>query len=221
MMETMIRRMEGAKAQTRALPEGEPTPAVRRIEGVAVLFDRTTTLYEDSDLRIEESIDPHAFDGLDLAGGETVLDVNHDMDAVPLARTPDTLQLEVREDGLHIIADVDTRQVQASDLVVGMERGTIGEMSFAFTTTEDGRPMTITKDEGGKEVWQFRVTKVAHLLDVSIVTRPAYKGTTAGLRSELPEDVKETVARAKEEAKQKRADELCQAILARLEEVQK
>lgn len=216
-MEMMIRRMEGAKAQTRALSDGESPQATRHIEGVAVLFDKTTTLYEDSELRIEESIDPHAFDGLDLASGETVLDVNHDMDAVPLARTPDTLHLEIREDGLHMTADVDTRQVQASDLVVGMERGTISEMSFAFIPDEGGRPVTINRNDGDKEVWHFRVTKISRLLDVSIVTRPAYKGTSAGLRSELPEDVKEIVSRAKNEAKHRRVQEAIRAIFDKLE----
>lgn len=192
--------------------KGDETP-VREIEGVAVVFSQPTTLLEQDGERTEEIIDPHAFDGIDLAKAGTVLDVNHNLDAIPLARVPGSLSLEVKEDGLHIKAALDTRQTGANDLLVALERGAIDKMSFAFTTAKDGYVYDADTKDGDVTVHHARVAKIERLYDVSAVTWPAYASTSLGLRSEMSQEEIDAIRVAK-------CDRLAAEMLTKLKEVE-
>lgn len=98
---------------------------------------------------------------------------NHDPNAV-LGRTPDTLKLRTDSKGLHYEIDPPDTQV-ARDLMTSIARGDIRGSSFAFTADD-----VEWRLDGGKSV---RLIKRAKLYDVSVVTSPAYGGSTCHLRS--------------------------------------
>jgi HK97 family phage prohead protease len=101
---------------------------------------------------------------------------NHDANYVLGRSTAGTLAL--KEDGKGLFMANDPPPTQwASDLMVSVDRGDISQMSFGFT---------VEKDEW-KEDKEGRVTRVIHevgrLLDVSVVSFPAYPDTSVALRS--------------------------------------
>lgn len=120
-----------------------------------------------------ELIAPAAFDRALREAHDVRLLINHD--GVPLARsTSGTLRLSVDAIGLRIEADLPETQA-GHDIGVSTERGDIDQMSFAFRTLGDE--------------WNFAVDPVERtltdleLLDVSVVTFPAYPQTEVALRS--------------------------------------
>lgn len=122
-----------------------------------------------------EAIGRHAFDAVLDAGPDVRALVNHDPSQL-LGRTPNTLRLDVDRKGLSFEVDLpDTRA--AADLRVLMSRGDITGASFAFIPGE----INYSRAPDGYELRTH--TSIAELLDVSVVTYPAYKGAGAQLRS--------------------------------------
>lgn len=142
------------------------------VEGYAAVFNQTTDLGW-----FTEEIDRSAFDFADL--GDVVLNFNHD-DSYLLAGTRNgSLRLSVRDMGLYQDSDIiDTTQGQ--DIMKLVRSGLISKMSFSFT---------IDVENGGEE-WENRdgkehriIRKIGRLFDVSLVTFPAYSGTSVFSRS--------------------------------------
>lgn len=98
---------------------------------------------------------------------------------LPLARnTSGTLGLSEDRIGLRIETELDMSDPDVMRVVPKMRRGDLSKMSFAFRATrqewiepesEDGTPL--------------RILHEVELLDVSVVTMPAYDGTDIALRS--------------------------------------
>jgi uncharacterized protein len=105
--------------------------------------------------------------------------INHDPNLV-LARTA-AGTLELREDGtgLRVRARV-AKTSYANDLRLGMQRGDVDQMSFAFSLAEDGDDWAIGED--GTIVRTLRADGADQLYDVSLATYPAYAGTDAAIR---------------------------------------
>lgn len=122
-----------------------------------------------------EEISPGAFDRA-VSEDDVRFLVDHDPAKV-LARTANgTLRLAVDKKGLNVDADM-ADVSYARDLSVLLERGDLGEMSFAFipgteewSTLNDGTDLR-------------RLVDFEQVLDVSCVTYPAYDGTEAALRA--------------------------------------
>lgn len=115
-------------------------------------------------------------------GHDVRLLINHD--GMPLARTKSGT-LELREDprGLHVYARIPVTE-QTRALRVAMQRGDVDQMSFAFSLPADGSG---EKWERGEDKAVVRkITQVERLLDVSVVTFPAYPQTDAQMRSVTP-----------------------------------
>jgi len=108
---------------------------------------------------------------------DVVFVINHD--GLPLARTR-SKTLTIREDdhGLYMETVLDPDDPDVKSIVPKMKRGDLDKMSFAF------------RMDGGVQEWDDEqdppvrtIKKVGSLVDVSIVTTPAYDGTDIGLRS--------------------------------------
>ncbi len=151
----------------RVSPEGQPPV----ISGYGAVFDSPSL-----DLGWVEEIDPHAFDAVLASKPDTRGLFNHDEDHVLGRTTAGTLKLRADSRGLaYEIEPPDTQF--ARDLVVSMRRGDISGSSFGFickrdqwTENPDG---TVTR----------RILEIDQLIDVSIVTFPAYPAADSGVRS--------------------------------------
>ena len=112
-----------------------------------------------------ESIDEHAFDETDMS--DTILNFNHNDDIVLAGVKNGSLQLEAREDGLHVDDARIINTTQGNDVLTLVREGLIDKMSFAFTVDEDEWEVRDGKD-------YRRITKIGKLFDVSLVVFPAY-----------------------------------------------
>jgi uncharacterized protein len=140
-----------------------------RVTGYAAVFGQVT----DIGGYYREVIAPGAFTEA-IGRDDVVFLVNHE--GLPLARTRSgTLLLSQDSTGLRMetVLDADDPDVRA--ITAKMKRGDLDKMSFAFI------PQVQEWDESGDV--PLRTIRKAALYDVSIVTTPAYDGTSIGLRS--------------------------------------
>lgn len=137
------------------------------VEGMAVVFDQPTVLFEWEGLEYSEVIERGALDNTDVS--ECFFKYNHSNQVMAMARVKNgTLQLEVRDEGLYIRAELaDT--TGGRDLYTLIKRGDIDKMSFAFN---------IEDEEFDEESRTFRVKSISKLWDVAAVNVPAYDGTS-------------------------------------------
>lgn len=145
-----------------------------RVEGVAAVFNQRTDLGW-----FTEEIAPEAFDNTDMS--DVVLNFNHNDDILLAGTRNGTLQLSVREDGLHQSSSIiDT--TQGKDVMKLLRSGLISKMSFAFSIADGGEEWT---RDGDKEHRIIR--SISKLYDVSLVTFAAYPTTSAWLRANTDE----------------------------------
>ena len=162
---TEIRNLRGTV--TRAAADS------RRVEGVAVVFESWS-----EDLGgFREKIARGALDGV-IARSDIFALLDHRRDRGILGRSKRgdqvSLQLEVREDGLHYSFEAPETAL-GDELLSCLERGEIDGSSFAFTVLED-------QWERVGDEYQRTITKIDELYDVSPVYSPAYSQTTCDLR---------------------------------------
>jgi HK97 family phage prohead protease len=146
--------------------------ALPKISGYAALFDSLSEELKLNGKLVREIVKPGAF-AQSLASSDDVL-ARFDHDTI-LGRTSNgTLKLSEDRIGLHY--EIDPPDTQAArDLIELIRRGDISSASFAFIA----RP--------GGESWRYadsraiRELRDVQLLDVSVVTQPQYKGTSAKL----------------------------------------
>lgn len=144
----------------------------RRIIGHAAVFN---SLSEDLG-GFREMIAPGAF--ADSIGKDDVRALfNHDTNLVLGRNKSGTLRLSEDEQGLRTEIDLPDTQL-AADLSELMARGDISQMSFGFTVRKDDQDW----EKKGDGVWMRTIRKVTRLLDVSVVTFPAYPQTDAAVR---------------------------------------
>lgn len=146
----------------------------RTVAGIAAVFNRETPMGW-----YIESIDEHAFDETDMS--ETILNLNHNDDIILAGVKNGSLQLSVREDGLHMDNARFVNTTQGRDAHTLVREGLIDKMSFAFTIDEDE-----WEERDGKD---YRcIKRIGKLYDVSLVAFPAYPQTSVGLRKANEED---------------------------------
>ena len=145
----------------------------QRVEGYAVIFN------EEADLgRFTESIDPNSF--TEVMNDDVRMLFNHDPN-YPLARSKNgegTLEMSIDDKGVHFSYEVGS-QSYAKDLHESIQRGDVDQASFAFTVQEDE-----WEERDGKP--HRHITRLGQLIDLSVVTYPAYEATKVMVRS-LPE----------------------------------
>ena len=144
---------------------------VPTIEGYSAVFNS-----DSEDMGFIERIAPGAFKKA-LKKSDVRSLFNHDPNFV-LGRTKSgTLKLTEDETGLRMVTyPPDTQLIQ--DLVAApIKRGDIDQQSFAFRVAKD------TWEDLDKDIPKRTILEVEELLDVSVVTYPAYADTSAALRS--------------------------------------
>lgn len=154
------------------------------VEGLAAVYEQESRI-ADYFGEFVEVIRKGAFDDCDFS--DVRLLVNHDFNGIALARSrrnnksdkPNTMQLYVNDDGVHITADLDTENnEQARAVYSAISRGDMDGMSFCFYVEEDGQRWT--KEDG---VERREILKVSKVIEVSVVNFPAYSGTNIDARS--------------------------------------
>lgn len=145
------------------------------IRGYAAVFDSETVI-GGRDWGFREKIARGAFAEAIKTSDVRAL-FNHDEEYVLGRVKSGTLRLAEDDRGLKVEIDPPDTQ-DARDLIKRMQRGDIDQMSFAFTM------------EGGIQTWDESgdmplriIERVGDLLDVSVVTYPAYPETEAAARS--------------------------------------
>ena len=161
-----------------------------KIVGRAIVFEARATLYTDRETGLDygEIIDRHALDGADLS--DVVLRYDHA--GRVLARTRNgSLKLTVGPGGLDIEADM-SQSDEARGLYQDVKSGLVDKMSFAFIVAPEG-------DEWDAQTRTRRVTHIERVLDVSLVSFPAYEQTQVSARGRF-EPLAEADRRAMEAA---------------------
>lgn len=142
----------------------------RVVTGYAAVFDESTRIGE-----VDEVISRDAFN--DSLNDDVVALFNHDMNMV-LARSTGgegTLRMEIDEKGLKYTFRLGN-QTYARDLEESIARGDIKGSSFAFTVRED----QYERQDNGR--YLRRIEKIGRLIDVSVVSVPAYPQTSVAMR---------------------------------------
>lgn len=144
------------------------------ITGVPIIYD-TPTVISDPAGSYAEIIRSGALEGADISDARLMY--NHDLNKVPLARTPKTMQLERSTAGLKMVAELpDTEEAKA--VYTAIKRGDLSGMSFAFKIPEGG-------DRWNKETRTREILKIEKVYEISIVPFPAYPQTSVEARSKV------------------------------------
>lgn len=137
-----------------------------KLEGYAIVFDSPAQIGN-----VEEVITRNALANTDLS--DVALFYNHDTNHIPLARTPNTLNLEVDERGLKFSATVPDTE-DGRSIYESVKRGDLRGCSFAFQVADNG------------ESWEGNIRKInniAKIIECSICPYPAYDETSIEARA--------------------------------------
>ena len=183
------------------------------IEGVAIVTNKETVLWEGSDYREVEVIDPSCLNEEFLREQDIKLNLLHDRDAT-IARTPNSLRIDAREDGLHFEASIPDCDLgkRAKALI---ENGTYKGCSFEFRAKD----YEVSERTGadGKTEYLIRHKAFEKITALTIAMDPAYEQTSVKAReiynaehqTEAEEAAKrEAEARAAEEAENMKQREM-------------
>jgi len=155
-----------------AQPAGDSKALI--LQGVAIVYDTPTTINDPAGQYIEV-IERGALDNADLSDVRLML--NHDVNRVPLARTPKTMQLELTPAGLQFRATLPDTE-SAKEVYTAVQRGDLSNMSFAFKVPTGGDsydPATNTRT----------IHRIEKVMECSVVNFPAYPTTSVEARAEM------------------------------------
>ena len=141
--------------------------------GYAIRFNEDSAF-----MGFTERISPSALPASMLENADIFAYFNHDWSKV-LARTPNSLKLDLRNDGLYYEFEAPNTQ-DGNDLLEHIKRGEMYGTSFAFSLPEDGSGEVWTKQEDGtylREIIMFDA-----LYEISPVYTPAYPTTSVSAR---------------------------------------
>jgi uncharacterized protein len=158
-------------AELRAEPREAGGPPM--IVGYAAVYD---SLSEDLG-GFREQIAPGAF-ARTLRTADVRALVDHDPSKILGRSTAGTLRLRNNAKGL--LAEVDPPDTQAGrDIVASIQRGDVSGMSFTFRVAPNGDSWEMLPNGQGA----IRTLRDVDLLDVSVVTFPAYPETEVAVRA--------------------------------------
>lgn len=151
-------------------------PESYNVRGYATTFNEKYTLWDDGDFRVDEQVDPHAFDECDMR--DVIFQYDHE--GRVFARTSnDTLKLTPDAHGLEVNAYLGGTEI-GRNLFEEIKGGYTSKMSFGFHVEAD----EIKEEEvDGKVIYTRTITKINKLYDVSAVSLPANDGTEISARS--------------------------------------
>lgn len=144
------------------------------IEGRPIVFD-TPTEIRDSFGAYTEIIKRGALDNADLSDSRLLY--NHDLNRIPLARTPKTMELKVDPAGLSMRASLPDTQ-EARSIYKAIQRQDLSGMSFGFRVPAGG-------DEFDPETNTRTIHKIEKVYEVSVTPFPAYPTTSVEARTAI------------------------------------
>lgn len=170
------RRLDLADLRVRSIGDDAP----RILSGYAATFNEPTVLFSDSTSKVVEVIRPGAFTRAIREDQDVRCLIDHNPSLL-LGRTkPGTLRLHEDEKGLAFEVTLPDTQV-ARDLIENVRLGNASQCSFAFVPAPGGESSR-TEMVDGVRVTEVELTDL-DLFDVSIVTYPAYPGTTVSVEA--------------------------------------
>lgn len=144
------------------------------LEGVPIVYDTPTTITGPAGKYIEV-IKRGALDGADLS--DVRLMYNHDLNKLPLARTPRTMQLKITPAGMEMAAELPNTE-EARAVHTAVKRGDLSGMSFAFKVPKGG-------DTYDAKTNTRTIHKIEKVLECSVVPFPAYPATSVEARAAM------------------------------------
>lgn len=145
------------------------------VEGYAMKFNTWSVELRNSQYgNFKETIEKDAFKGADLSDIPVL--VNHDANLIVGRSTNESTELSVDDKGLYFKVKLPKTTV-GRDLYENVKVGNINKCSFSFTVKQGG--ITRGKDEEGNAVQSIK--SIDKVLDISLVTYPAYKDTNVGV----------------------------------------
>jgi HK97 family phage prohead protease len=165
---------------------------IRILTGYPAVFDTPTTLYEDDNTIITETIAQGFFDS--VLQDDCHLNYVHESGSamcrndphMPAGKQggPGSMELSVDPHGLRLFAKVPMNDIDAQRMAPKMDNGVVDQMSFAFTV---GREDCLsTQDEQGRQVYAYTLRECGQLFDVTVCPLGAYSQTEAQLRNIAP-----------------------------------
>lgn len=145
----------------------------RTVSGYAIRFNEDSAF-----MGFTERINPSALPASMLENADIFAYFNHDWSKV-LARTPNSLKLDIRSDGLYYEFEAPNTQ-DGNDLLEHIKRGEMYGTSFAFSLPEDGSGEVWTKQEDG--TYMREIIMFDALYEISPVYTPAYPTTSVSAR---------------------------------------
>lgn len=137
------------------------------IEGYALKFGT-----ESEDLGgFIETIERDALKDTDFSDVRALF--NHNADHIIARSSADTLKLEVDDIGLKFKARI-PNTTYGRDLLENLRNGNVNQCSFGFRLAEKG---DVLKFDETRNIYKRTLKNIKEILDVSVVTYPAYKKT--------------------------------------------
>lgn len=154
----------------------------RIFTGTAVVFNSPSEPLWTPLGSFREQILPGAIDERLLRNSVVELLYNHDPDSVMATTEAGTLELSIEDDGLRVWARLDPTDPDVQRLEAKVRHRSVNKMSFAFAMDENAgaEERWYEDDDGG--IWRD-IIRMSELFDVSAVARPAYRQTSANLRT--------------------------------------
>ena len=135
------------------------------IEGYALKFGT-----ESEDLGgFIETIERDALKDTDFSDVRALF--NHNADHIIARSSADTLKLEVDDIGLKFKARI-PNTTYGRDLLENLRNGNVNQCSFGFRLAEKGDSF---KFDEARKIYKRTLKNIKEILDVSVVTYPAYK----------------------------------------------
>ncbi|MDN6850878.1 MAG: HK97 family phage prohead protease [Staphylococcus equorum] len=144
------------------------------LEGTPIVFDKPALIKTPTGT-YTEVVKRSALDGLKL--NDTRLLVSHDMNRIPLAKSPKTMDLWVDDVGLHMRAVLPDTE-EARSCFQAVSRGDMTGMSFGFTCSNQGNDYDVNTRTR-------TINKIDKVLEFSIVNYPAYQEASVEARSQI------------------------------------
>jgi HK97 family phage prohead protease len=147
------------------------------VDGYASVFGKPYTLYEDSELVIQEQVDSKAFEGADLS--DVIFQYNHE--GRVFARTSNnTLSVFPDERGLAIQADLGGTDI-GRQLYQEIKGKYTTQMSYGYTVKDAS--WEDRKLDDGRTLELRTITAINKVYDVSAVSIPANDATSISVRN--------------------------------------
>ena len=146
------------------------------LEGRPIVYDQPTKINDPAGEYIE-IIRRGALDEADISDARLLY--NHDLNKVPLARTPRTMQLLKDPAGLKMVATLPETE-EAKSVYTAVKRGDLSGMSFAFKVPEGG-------DRYDAATNTREIFKIEKIYEISVVPFPAYPQTSVEARAAMKE----------------------------------